>query len=326
MMIRRVTLGEVVHSHPIERAALGTAEERDAMDRPDPANMIGHAVLGADGKLGGGKGRAGIYWWLVFALCVLFFAATLLPGVLTLLSEHTGQGRVDVSDGLLGVINSPYVFSWVGMLLMCAMWILEYTRRGSIGVSKRQKGRKAATASFESEIRLLSTPLHLAWFIGLAVLTVALLGLPWTIDWDSEIFFVWFLWGAIIAPVNGAVLGSLVKKTSYARWYRRQAAKNPDGRVMRKAQPFWRSFSYRWRFDLWICGAAMLMIVASALVLSMLAYLPAGDFGDAEDVQEATAVTIVLLSIGVPAMAFGLWACTQFWRSGEDIRTGESAR
>jgi hypothetical protein len=33
----------------------------------------------------------------------------------------------------------------------------------------------------------------------------------------------------------------------------------------------------------------------------------------------------VLLSIGVPAMAFGLWACTQFWRSGEDIRTGESA-
>jgi hypothetical protein len=295
------------------------------MDRPNPTNMIGYKVLGKDGRLGGGTGRPNIFWWIVFALCVLFFLATLLPGALTLVSWHTEQERVDVSDGLLGVINNPYVFAWVGMLLMCAMWMLEYTRRGSIGVSKQRSGKKTPAGSFQSEIRLLSTPLHLAWFIALAVLTVALLWLPWTMDWDSEIFFGWFLWGAIIAPVNGALLGSLVKKTSYARWYRRQAAKNPDGRVTRKTQPFWRSFSYRWRFDLWICGAAMLMIMAGALVWWMLAYLPADDFGDAEDIQEATAVTIGLLSVGVPAMAFGLWACTQFWRSGEDIRTGESA-
>jgi hypothetical protein len=286
------------------------------MDESNPSNLIGYKVLGEDGTLGGGTGRPNIFWWLVFVLCVLFFLATLLPGALTLVAEHTGQDEVDVSDGLLGVINNPSVFAWVGMLLMCAMWMLEYTRRGSIGVSKKKRGR---TASFQAEIRLLSTPLHLAWFIGLAVLTVALLGLPMTIDWDADIFFVWFLWGAIITPVNGAVLGSLVKKTSYARWRR----KNPRG--VRKAQPFWRSFSYRWRFDLWICGAAMLMIVAGAIVLGMMAYLPPGEFGDAEDVQEATVVTIVLLSIGVPALAFGLWACTQFWRSGEDIRTGESA-
>ena len=205
------------------------------------------------------------------------------------------------------------------------MWILEYTRRGSIGVSKQQRGKKAPKGSFQSEVRLLSTPAHLAWFIALAVLTVALLGLPSTLDWDIEIFFVWFLWGVITAAVTGAVLGSLAKKTSYARWYRRQAAKNPDGRVTRETRPFWRSFSYRWRFDLWICGAAMLMTVAGAFIWWHLAYLPADDFGDADDIQEASVVTIVLLSIGGPAMAFGLWACTQFWRSGEDIRTGESA-
>ncbi|MGN9787807.1 hypothetical protein ACTMTF_40735 [Nonomuraea sp. ZG12] len=295
------------------------------MDRPNPTNMIGYAILGKDGRLGGGKGRPSVLWWIVFTLCVLFFLATLLPGVLTLVSWHTGEGRADVSGGLLGVINNPYVFSWIGMLLMCAMWILEYTRRGSIGVSKQQRGKKGPEGSFQSEIRLLSTPMHLAWFVGLAVLAGALLGLPWTLDWDSDIFFSWFLWGAIITPVNGAVLGSLVKKTFYARWYRRQAAKSPGGRVIRRAQPFWRSFSYGWRLDLWICGAAMLMIVAGALIWGMMAYLPAGDFGDAEDVQEATAVMTVLLSVGVPAMAFGLWACTQFWRSGEDIRTGESA-
>jgi hypothetical protein len=289
------------------------------MDRPNPTNMIGYKVLGKDGKLGGDTGRPNIYWWIVFALCVLFFLATLLPGALTLVSEHTEQEQVDVSDGLLGLINNPGVFAWVGMLLMCAMWILEYTRRGSIGVSKQQKGKKAPEGSFQSEIRLLSTPLHLAWFVGLAVLTVALLGLPTTMDWDAEIFSAWFLWAAIITPVNGAVLGSLVKKTSYARWRRR----NPNRRV--KAQPFWRSFSYRWRLDLWICGAAMLMILAGAIIWWNLAYVPADDFGDAEDIQEATVVTIVLLSIGVPAMVFGLWACRQFWRSGEDIRTGESA-
>ncbi|MDW5328366.1 hypothetical protein [Plantactinospora sp. KLBMP9567] len=295
------------------------------MGRGNPTNMIGYKVLGKGRKLGGGTGRPNALWWIVLLLCVLFFLATLLPGGLTLVSWHTEQEQADVSDGLLGVINNPFVFAWVGMLLMCAMWMLEYTRRGSIGVSKQQRGRKAPAGSFESEIRLLSTPLHLAWFIGLSALTVALLVLPWTLDWDFEIFFVWFLWGAIIAPVNGAVLGSLVKKTSYARWYRRQAARNPDGRVVRRVQPFWRSFSYRWRFDLWICGVAMLMIVAGALIWWNLAYLPADDFGDADDIQEATVTTIVLLSIGVTAMVFGLWACTQFWRSGEDIRTGESA-
>jgi len=295
------------------------------MNRRNPTNMIGYKVLGEDGKLGGGTGRPTIFWWIAFVLCVLFFLATLLPGALTLVSWHTDQGQVDVSDGLLALINNPSVFAWVGMLLMCAMWIAEYIRRGSIGVSTQQRGRKAPEGSFESEIRLLPTPLHLAWFIGLAVLTVALLGLPGTVDWDFEIFFVWFLWGAIITPVNGAVLGSLVKKTSYARWYRRQAAKNPNGRVTRRVQPFWRSFSYRWRFDLWICGTAMLVIMAGAIIWWNLAYLPAEDFGDAEDIQEATVVTIVLLSTGVPAMVFGLWACTQFWRSGEDIRTGESA-
>ncbi|SFB04951.1 hypothetical protein SAMN05216266_10442 [Amycolatopsis marina] len=295
------------------------------MGKPNPANEIGYRVLGEDGKLGGGTGRPTVYWWLGFALCVLFFLATLFPGVLTLASEHTDGEQIGVSGTLLGVLNNPYVFSWIGMILLCVMWMLEYTRRGSIHVAKQERGKQAPTGSFEAEIRLLPTPLHVAWFFGLAVTSVALLVLPWTIDWDLDIFFVWFLWGALLAPVSGAVLGSLVKKTAYARWYRRQAAKNPHGRVMRKAHPFWRSFSYWWRFDLWICGAAMLMIVVGALIWWNLAYLPPGEFGDAEDVQEATGVTIVLLSIGILAMAFGLWACTQFWRSGEDIRTGESA-
>jgi hypothetical protein len=67
------------------------------------------------------------------------------------------------------------------------------------------------------------------------------------------------------------------------------------------------------------------MVVTGALIWWNLAFLPADDFGDAEDIQEATVVTTVLLSAGVPALAFGLWSCTQFWRSGEDIRTGESA-
>ena len=288
------------------------------MNRPDPANMIGYKVLGKDGTLGGGTGRPGVFWWITFVLCVLFFLATLLPGALTLLYWHTAGERADVSHGLLGVINNPHVFAWFGMLLMCAMWILEYTRRGSIAVSNKQQ-------SFESEIRLVPTPLHVAWVVGLAVLVGALLGFPSTIDWDFDVFFVWFLWASIITPVNGAVLGSLVKKTSYARWYRRRAASSPNGRVVRTAQPFWRSYSYRWRFDLWICGTATLMVVTGALIWWNLARLPADDFGDAEDIAEATVVTTVLLATGVPALVFGLWSCTQFWRSGEDIRTGESA-
>jgi hypothetical protein len=294
------------------------------LDRHSLANSIGHKVLGADGKIGGGTGRPSGWWWFTFALCVLFFLATLLPGALVLGYRHLGWERVDVSDGLLSVINNPFVFAWGGMLLMCAMWILEYTRRGSIGVA-RQRGEKAPAGSFESEIRLLPTPLHLVWLVVLAALSGALLVLPWTADDDNDIFFSWLLWGSILTPVTGAVLGSLIKKTSYARWYRREAAKHPDGRVARTVHPFWRSFSYRWRLDLWICGAATLVVVVGAGIWWALAYLPADDFGDAEDIHEATIVVTALLAVGVPALVFGLWSCTQFWRSGQDIRTGESA-
>lgn len=294
------------------------------MDNRHSSDIV-HQVPGRDGRSGRGTGRPTIFWWIAFVLCVFFFLATVLPGGRTLVAWHTGGEQVDVSAGLLGVINNPVVFAWTGMLLMCAMWILEYTRRGSIGVSGQRRGRKAPTGSFQSEIRLLSTPVHLAWLVGLSVLTAALLGLPWTMDWDLEIFFAWFLWGVIVAPVNGAVLGSLVKKISYANWYRRRAARHPNGHVVPEVSPFWRSFSYRWRFDLWICGVAMLMIVVGAMIWWNLAYLPADEFGDADDIREATVVMRGLLWTGLPAMALGLWACTQFWRSGEDIRTGESA-
>ncbi|MBK1789220.1 hypothetical protein [Prauserella cavernicola] len=294
------------------------------MRKSSPGNLIGHKILGEDGRLEGGKGGPTVFWWITFALCVVFFVATLLPGAVTLVSWHTERQQAQVSDGLLGVINNPHVFAWTGMLLMCAMVILEQIRRGPITTTANRPGKPAPTGTFQSQVRLLPTPLHLAWFVGLAALSVALLGLPLTVEWDFDIFFVWYLWAAIMVPVNGAVLGSLIKKICYARWYRRQLAASPDGQVVRTKQEFWRWFSYRWRFDLWLCGAASLLIVLGAGLAAALAYIPADDFGDADDILAARGITIVLLSIGVPAMTFGLWACTQYWRSGEEIGSAES--
>lgn len=283
------------------------------------ANSIGERALGKDGVLGHGTGRPQASWWICFALCVLFFLWTLLPGALELSSEWQNGYSADIPDWLLATSNAG-VLAVGGMLLMCAMWIAELMRRGQIG-----KAGPKSQGSFGVTFRLVATPIHVAWFAGLLVLGVALIGLPMTVGGDSEIFMTWFTWGAIFIPVDGAVLGSLVKKTSYLRWYAREAAKSPHGRPARKVQPFWRSFSYRWRFDLWLCGFGTILVVAGLFLLGALNLLPPGEFGDEEDIAEATVVVWVLLALGVPVLGFGLWSCTQFWRSGQPINTGESA-
>jgi hypothetical protein len=282
--------------------------------RADIANRIGDRALGEDGTLGHGTGRAHLAWWIAFVLSVLFFLWTLLPGLLTIIAGTDA----DVPDWLLAATGGG-VLAVGGMLLMCGMFIAELTRRGSIGKSDRR-----SQGTFGVRFTLLSTPLHVTWFVGLLVLAAVLIAVPMFADGDTEIFMTWFIWGAFLVPVTGAVLGSLVKKTFYFRWYRRQPGASA-GRVRRKAQPFWRWFSYRWRLDLWLCGAGFLAVTAALFILGMMAYLPAGDFGDADDVAEARTVVTVLLAVGAPMLLFALWSCTQFWRTGEDIDTGESA-
>lgn len=283
--------------------------------RNDLANRIGDKVLGKDGRLGHGTGRAGLFWWVTFALCVLFFVWTLLPGLITLFTG-TDSG---IPEWLL-IATGGGVLAIGGMLLMCAMFIAELARRGSITKSSGSR----AQGSFGVTYSLLSAWLHLTWLVGLLVLAAGLLAVPMLMDSDIDTFMTWFVWGAFMVPIAGAVLGSFVKKTFYFRWQRRQA-RVPGGRVRREPQPFWRSFSYRWRLDLWLCGAGFLFVAAGLFIAGMLAYLPEGDFGDTEDVAEATGVVIGLLGFGVPTLLFALWACTQFWRAGEEINTGESA-
>jgi hypothetical protein len=283
--------------------------------RYDIANRVGDKALGEDGKIGHGTGRVGLAWWLAFALCVLFFLWTLLPGVLTLIAGTDA----DIPEWLL-VATGGGVLAIGGMLLMSGMWIAELARRGSITKSADPR----AQGTFGVRFSLLATPLHLTWFVGLLVLAAMLLAIPMLADGDTETFMTWFIWGVFMVPVAGAVLGSLVKKTFYFRWHRRQI-QAAGGRVVRKPQPFWRWFSYRWRIDLWLCGAGFLAVAGGLFIAAMMEFLPEGDFGGAEDIAEATTVVIVLLGSGVPTLLFALWACTQFWRSGEDINTGESA-
>lgn len=283
--------------------------------RYDIANRIGDKVLGADGKLGDGSGRAGPLWWVMFALCLAFYAWTLLPGLLTLV-EGTDAG---IPSWLL-VATGGGVVAVGGMLLMCGMFIAELTRRGTIGKSAKPRAR----GNFGVRFRLLSLPLHLVWLFGLLLSAVAMLAVPMLADvgTDVDTFFTWYLWGVFLVPVCGAVLGSFLKKVCYFRWLRRVGA---AGLRKRKPQPFWRWYSYRWRLDLWLCGAGFVLVAAAGFILGMLTYLPSDEFGDADDIAEATGVVWALFVIGVPVLLFGLWSCSQFWRAGEDIDTGESA-
>lgn len=84
-----------------------------------------------------------------------------------------------------------------------------------------------------------------------------------------------------------------------------------------KTRARWRSFSFRWRFDVWLCALGAVCLVMVPMWLSLSAALPGS--------EDSVALLVGALGVaGAAMLGAGLWATTQFWRAGEDLAAGES--
>ncbi len=206
------------------------------------------------------------------------------------------------------------------LVAMTFIWLGEYQRRGAWG---GRSGHRPTTllpqGSVTIRLRLVSVRWNVVWLVvsgaaAAGVLRLAVLeSLEYVFAGHLEAFLV--VTGMILAAAFGTALGALVKKV---RWLGRAGRAGGtggavEGVVSERSVRFWRWFSFRWRVDIWSCavGAMLLWIAAWAYLLR-------------DRVPDADDGALVFASAGLPVLAVGLWATTQFWRSGEDLAGGES--
>lgn len=209
------------------------------------------------------------------------------------------------------------------LLAMCFLGIGELVRRGRWGGPSGHKPDALLPQGTNTvSLRLLPVRWNAVWVVVTAPLAGAVLWL--NVKDTAEYFFgghletVLTVNGVLLAAAFGTAVGALVKKL----WWLRRPQRGDDVPVhpalaRRKdaslGTRFWRSFSFRWRLDIWLCalGAVGLWLAAYA-------------FATREHVPGSDSAAVVLGSIGVVLLLTGLWATTQFWRSGEDLASGES--
>jgi hypothetical protein len=247
-----------------------------------------------------------VLWWSALATLVLIVAWALLPGAIVMVTGSHGPGWLQGS--------SLPVLTLGGMPVGCVLWVAELMRRGEIRgrAAPRVKGLPRGTNV--SRVDMLSVPVHLAWFAGMSVAGGAAFALSWPYTGDDA-FVTWQALGAILVPCAGASLGSFVKKVAWSRHVR-------SGRRTAPPSAFWRWVTYRWRLDLWICALGFAALCVGAAIARLM--VVSTNFGTAEEYAEARIIVSWLLSGGAVALVAGLWMATQFWRSGEDLATGES--
>lgn len=203
------------------------------------------------------------------------------------------------------------------LLLLATIAFFFYALLGQgteIGIERR---RWWQGGSVTAKMKPLETRYHLAW-IGVAVLAWLLLivlpvllassgAWPATLDRTQAGFTFMTLgfYGALSAALAGILTVSLVKKATYRAEIlkRGEGATNGGG-----GKPFWRWFTFRWRFDLWLAG------IGGALAGTCWMALMFKD----------TAFFLAALGLGLFFTAAGLLTAMQYWRAGEPLGRGES--
>lgn len=249
---------------------------------------------------------ARVLWRSTLATLVLIVAWTLLPGAIVLVTGSHGPAWLQYS--------SIPVLSVGGLPVGCVMWVAETIRRGEIRGNPSPPGGVGPRGAIVSRVGMLSLPAHVAWFVGMLVAGVAIVAISWPYAGDGA-FATWHFLGAALFPCAGAALGSLVKKVAWSHHLR-------SGRAIPRPSAVWRWVTYRWRIDLWACALGFGALAAGIAITGAMAL--STNFGTPEDYAEARPIAAWLLSVGAVTLAVGLCAVTQFWRSGEDLASGES--
>lgn len=249
----------------------------------------------------------------------------MLGAVLDILAGHREDaGRYDAATSLSGTaaVLATIPPAVLVLLATCCLIPGEQLRRGQIGRNPDVLSR----ASHVSRFQPLPTRQHVGWvLIGLLV-TVPLLALPmvaWFTGWpveqgdDADFTGFWTIYGGLgLGFVAGAAV-SLVKKTAFTRRQRqRKVVAEAPGRA------FWRWFTYRWRLDIWFAGVGGVLL---ALSPTFIASDVGPDSAGAPPGAHIVAMGAMALA-GLLLIAVGVVATLNFWRAGEELGSGESAR
>jgi len=274
-----------------------------------------NATIPVGGAFWRGLGRNGAlvagYALVVLHVAILVVDALVSPGLPYVEADRWGVAV------LWSTMLAP-------IFAMCLIWIGELIRRGDWGGPSGHKP-DALLPQGTNTVTLRMVPL--AWNVVWAVVGLAAAGaLLWFVATDArgERFELWVVNGIIAAGAAGAILGSTVKKWS---WFhggaqRRGAAPSTHPALARRAgasrsREFWRSVGFRWRLDLWFCALGLIVVWLGAVMLLTREVFT----GSAESVTVAASW---LIPAGAAMFVAGLWATTQFWRSGEELASGES--
>ena len=203
------------------------------------------------------------------------------------------------------------------LLLLATIAFFFYVLLGratELGIEQRHWWRGG---SVTAQMKPLETRYHLAW-IAVAVLAwLLLIVLPLLLAWggawpatleDTQAGFTFMtlgFYGALSAALAIILTVSLVKKSTYRVQIRRRGAGATSGGG---GKSFWRWFTFRWRFDLWLAsvGGALSGTCWMALM-----------FDD-------TAFFLTALFLGLFFTVAGLLTAVQYWRAGEPLGRGES--
>lgn len=156
---------------------------------------------------------------------------------------------------------------------------------------------------------------HLAWLAVPLAFWVVLLVVPLQLASDGgwpaslergpedSVWFLLALHGGLAAGIAAVVAVSLVKKLAYRARVRAGSETEESG-----GAAFWRSFTYRWRFDLWLAmaGGILLGTCWTALYFEDSGFF-FGVFGG-----------------GVVFLGLAVVTTVNFWRAGEQLAAGES--
>lgn len=282
-------------------------------EQSQPRRGLENATIPVGGGLWRALGKNG-------ALVVGYTIAAVHIGIITLdlvLMPH-GSGE---SAWETATMNSTLLGPILGFTFIC---LGEIIRRGDWGGPSGHKPR-AMLPQGSNTMTLRVVPYRWLglWLVVSLVAAVALL-VALADNPYSYRDTVWIVNGIIAAGAVGAVTASLVKRWVWFHGGRERARALREVKVhpalANRRGPslstrFWRSFGFRWRFDIWSSAFGLIFVWIAAWVLVTAS--PAAD--SAELVPG-----YIALAAGVLVFAGGLWAATQFWRAGEDLTAAES--
>jgi len=263
----------------------------------------------------GGNGALVVGYVLVGIHLVLIVAGTTIGLGLEPEARAGLQRATLVSTAVLPLLAT--VFLWIGELVRRGHWG---------GPSGHKPDALLPQGSTTVRVRPLPVSWHVLWLVVAAGVALLLLtGLAreaLDVSGAEQGVALWTVHGLLLAGVAGAVLGSLVKKLSWARRRARAGTPSHPALARRRApdtagRTFWRWFGFRWRLDLWCSALGAMALWSTGWVLVQRPAFP-------DDAASMAAVAVWLGLAGLVLLVGGLWATAQFWRTGEDLASAES--